>query len=1172
MSSGISLGAFDLHAPIGKGGMGVIWLGKHRARGVEVAIKVLTVKRAKDDVFQRRFRREVEAVSGLNHPNIVHVFDLGEVSEEAEVRSEGRLVAGSPYLVMEYVPGGSLAQRRGRVPWEGQHAIYLALLGALAHAHAHGVIHRDIKPGNVLLSADGVVKLTDFGLAHVTDTGESTDRGGTPAYMATEQLQGRWRDYGPWTDLYALGCLAWSLASGQPPFSGPTWRDVMRAHLTQEPPSLRPRHPVPPGFEPWLRHLLEKDPSQRFRQAADAAWALLPLGGAAEVLHRDEDVADGVDPEPTGDPPSTQGRVFPTTLFWEPEEVLDLMGPTAPAILPTARFSRAPLPARWRGPDSAATALEGTGIGLVGIRSVGMVGRDDERDGLWTALRGVVEQGTPRAVVLRGPAGAGKSRLAKWLCRRACEVGAVNVLRVEPRRGGAGAVLSRLVANHLRLRGLDAEETLERVQNLLTAQGVVDEFEWLALTRLVHPDAELDIGELDDAERHALVIRLLARLCGERPVVVWIDDGAECPDAVRLAERALERQPPLPLLVLVTTGEATPAEEVAVSSLAAHSRAETMAVGHLAPVYVTALVRDLLGLEGELAERVEARCAGNPMFAVRLVGDWVDRGLLVPSRSGYRLKAGVKVELPDSLHELWQNTLADVLEGRPSTDRRCVELAAAFGRRVDEREWRAAAEAADWGAPDGVAAALQRARLFRVTKDGWSFVHTMLHESIERASRAAGRWASHHALCAAILEDRYPEGTGGIAGRLGRHRLEAGDTAAAASLLLRGAQAAHDVSDYQEALALLERRERALDALGVGPSGLRRFDGLILRAEVAMAQGRHGQATVPAERATAIARASRDRRLRARATTRLAEARLENGRPQQAEELYVEAQEAWRDLRDWGGLADCLDGRGRVAYRTGRFAVAQDLLEQARAAYAGANEPLRLARCIVGLGYVQLRRGQLARATEYLEEGLARFEGLGNIGGEARARLYLASVHRIRGEAGRAAQNIDRALVLFESTGDPAGQLACLNERGEVHRWLGNPEEAEEAYARALAVGETMGSAETIVPATNLALLQLTRGRVRAARPRLRELYARGEELGRSDVAMVALAGLLVCAARGGRLDRVVQLVRKLEAGSMTDLVDSDVASLVAMAADALEGPLEQRLRALSGRHAPDGT
>ncbi|NCG22077.1 MAG: protein kinase, partial [Rhodobacterales bacterium] len=313
----ISLGLFDLDQPIGKGGMGVIWSARHRGQDIPAAVKVLTLKRAKDISFRAAFRKEVRAVAGLDHPNIVLVFDHGVVSKQAETSSEQRIIAGTPYLAMELVPGGSLAKHRGTLPWPQLRSVLLDLLSALAHAHSRGVIHRDIKPSNVLVCEDGTIKLTDFGLAHATTgTGEekveARKRGGTPAYMAPEQLQGNWRDYGPSTDLYALGCLGWSMCSGRSPFSGGTWVEVMHGHLTRKSPTLEPSIAIPPEFENWLRKLLHKAPENRFQRAADAAWALLQIPEEApDVPAQSNHVPRLLIPE----------RTVKTTLFWSAEEV-----------------------------------------------------------------------------------------------------------------------------------------------------------------------------------------------------------------------------------------------------------------------------------------------------------------------------------------------------------------------------------------------------------------------------------------------------------------------------------------------------------------------------------------------------------------------------------------------------------------------------------------------------------------------------------------------------------------------------------------------------------------------------------------------------------------------------------------------------------------------------------
>ena len=269
--STIPLGPFELYEPIGHGGMGEVWRGIHRAQRVPVAVKVLTAKGMRRSFFLVAFRNEVRAMAGLDHPCIALVFDHGEVSEEAAALSEGRLAVDSPYIAMELAHGGTLAPWAGRLAWADCRDVLLRLLDALAHAHARGVIHRDLKPANVLLCTDEDlrpgIKLTDFGLAHLPElTGRTAARGptaGTPHYMAPEQVQGRRREYGPWTDLYSLGRLALALVWGTP---------------LPDPNRHVPATAIPPGFDAWVSRLLQQETEERFQRAADAAMALMDLG------------------------------------------------------------------------------------------------------------------------------------------------------------------------------------------------------------------------------------------------------------------------------------------------------------------------------------------------------------------------------------------------------------------------------------------------------------------------------------------------------------------------------------------------------------------------------------------------------------------------------------------------------------------------------------------------------------------------------------------------------------------------------------------------------------------------------------------------------------------------------------------------------------------------------
>ncbi|MCA9563076.1 MAG: serine/threonine protein kinase, partial [Myxococcales bacterium] len=253
-STDIQLGQVTLSHVAGKGGMGSVWRGNLADHPEPVAVKVVTAKTADYERFYSLFRREIRASAALRHPLIVRLFEQGTVDDSAAQSSDGRLVSGAPYFVMEWVDALGPVTHLRDTSWSNLRRILMLLLDALAHAHARGIIHRDIKPGNVLLLTDKLglpsIKLTDFGIAHQLDMLRSSERDiadsefepimGTPYYMAPEQIRGKWRLYGPWTDLYAVGCLAWQLATGTRPFVGKSLREVAKAHLEGGLPKFEP--------------------------------------------------------------------------------------------------------------------------------------------------------------------------------------------------------------------------------------------------------------------------------------------------------------------------------------------------------------------------------------------------------------------------------------------------------------------------------------------------------------------------------------------------------------------------------------------------------------------------------------------------------------------------------------------------------------------------------------------------------------------------------------------------------------------------------------------------------------------------------------------------------------------------------------------------------------------
>jgi predicted ATPase len=258
---------------LGLGGAAEVYRALDLVQQREVAVKILN-QRAEPDLVAR-FIREGQVLSRLHHPHIVQVYRTGE---------EG----GRRYLVMELVRGGSLRERlqRGPLPWREAVEVALQVAQALEHAHAHQVIHRDLKPGNILFDDQGRAKLTDFGLAHLEDASAMTRTGtvmGTVLYLSPEQAVGQHVDAR--SDLYALGAVLFEMLTGQPPFTGPSAVSIIYKHLNEQPPPVRRVNAqVPPLVEAVVERLLRKDPARRFPNATETIAALRQalLEGEAE--------------------------------------------------------------------------------------------------------------------------------------------------------------------------------------------------------------------------------------------------------------------------------------------------------------------------------------------------------------------------------------------------------------------------------------------------------------------------------------------------------------------------------------------------------------------------------------------------------------------------------------------------------------------------------------------------------------------------------------------------------------------------------------------------------------------------------------------------------------------------------------------------------------------------
>jgi serine/threonine protein kinase len=275
-----SMPGYTLLERLGQGGIGVVWKARQEGLNRLVAVKRLRCAGEGSVEALARFRREAKSVARLNHVNIVQIYEIGEHE-------------GEPYLTLEYMEGGSLAEKlaAGPLPPKPAAPLVETLARAVHYAHEQGIIHRDLKPGNVLLADDGSPKISDFGLAKQLDAETvQTQTGailGTPSYMAPEQADSRQTSIGPATDVYALGAILYEMLTGRPPFRGPTVLDTLAQVREQEPVPPRQLQPNIRGdLETICLKCLHKEPRRRYGSALELAEDLRRFSNSEPIRAR----------------------------------------------------------------------------------------------------------------------------------------------------------------------------------------------------------------------------------------------------------------------------------------------------------------------------------------------------------------------------------------------------------------------------------------------------------------------------------------------------------------------------------------------------------------------------------------------------------------------------------------------------------------------------------------------------------------------------------------------------------------------------------------------------------------------------------------------------------------------------------------------------------------------
>jgi eukaryotic-like serine/threonine-protein kinase len=985
------VGELQLIRVVGAGAVAEVWQATRH--GLTVAVKLFKDPLSSDDAMFG-FDNEARSLASLRHRHILPICDRGVSGDPPR-----------PFLVMPLMSGGSLSQWTGRIPWAVVARITLQTLAGLAAAHAAGVVHRDLKPSNLLLdrknpsAAD--VRIADFGVALSL---KSAPRGhlaayrmGTPAYMAPEQITHSLRDQGPWTDLYALGCVVVALLRGIPPHGTDT-EQVMGRHLHEDPPAL-PSGLAPDWVDHWLARMLEKDPLERFRSAADAAATLEQLLVDAPPWQA---------PSPSPAPPRRA-----------PVQSNDL---TETLLEPAAPEQRQPRPLHGVAPVKPITApirdvpppevvlaeLPYRGLGLIGLAPL-LHAHPEVRQAIWTALRRVDRARRPVAMLVEGPLRAVAVDAAVRELEQHCGVPVFRATHHPTPDPGAG--LPGLVARAGRTAGLEMAPACQRLESRAPGWGDV-------LARLA-------IKEDGDAplRRYRALAALVAHV--ERPAVILLEDVQhDAFDALAFAGHLLGTHQALPvLLVLTCRKEMVAARPAIAASVAALGELEHHATGLLTSAAIGAEAQAQVTLcARDQALLIEAS-AGDPRVTRELLAHWAAVGALEPTDEGVAVRAAIppRADLVALATDRWRHTM---LRWTPE-ERECLVLAAILGQTVPSSLWQAVCEQAELVVPE---ARLEQVRATGMIVDSalhpgsWRFVGPPHRTALRRLGGA--RSPQLHNLVAEVLlaGARAP----GRRYRAARHLIAAERQVHALALLLAAGQAWCRSGDIEHARAALELRETLIASVGLTAEDPRISSGWRTLAAVAIQ--------------------ARDHRASERWSTRLADWAKAHGDPLLgAVAARDQARTLWAREGDAAGAVELLTGAlakgvldprteatllrhlGWMHRRLGAFEEAASVLARGRTLARVSGDRATEAACTWGLGDVARERSDHAGARRNLEAALLYYHQTGAAGMAATLRNTLGEVERADGHLERARGRYREALAEMRLIASPNWPYPAYN-------------------------------------------------------------------------------------------------------------------------------------------------
>lgn len=1037
---------YELVRLVGEGGMGRVYLVKDLLLGGEVALKVLrpakTPAERESQLFV--FQAEVRSAASLVHPRVVPLYDAGTLEDN------------SPYYTMRYLSAGSLYQFvSSPPPWALLAIILDQALEGLAFAHARGVVHRDIKPHNVLIERkDGRYEafLADLSLvrpfgtvskANKTAIRRTTSPGaisGTPSYMAPEQYDDEGRDIGPWTDLYGFGVMIYELVCGRLPFDGNNLVEMVYAKGTQKAPPLipAPGYAVPRGLDEIVASLLARHPGSRFELAADLRAALRSLGPA--------------DTTASSATLSVVKQDQPTLLDNE-EGASEVAAASEAASLDAGELEILPLPKppllalpeqppKDPGKGSATRAS----LALYAYRRPPLLGREELQAQLWKITKDAAQKKLSKAVLLEGEPGVGKSRLARWLAETVEIFGAMRVIRIQeesstPMTGLDGA-LFRLMGGFglekLSLKNRLYAYIAAREPNEETLQGKLHpkiDTEAQALWRWLSPTNPEELPPQE--ERNVLFCRAAVRTAWRGATFLWFDDVSPAQINEPFLQMLLDAaQKEGRALLLLATPRSSEIESVTAlyEKLSLKPEVIRVRVPPLSDAGCREMVDELLGLSADLREFVVTRSEGNPLYATQLISHWVEAQLLAPDpkRPGsFQLAPGIDERklLPPSTTELFRSRAVEVVKraSDPEATQEALQLAAFLGVSFswpifnEILEARVGPERAKRGAWTAIASGL-----LKPTNGGRAarFEHALQRQVICDEAQARPDAPVIRRQLAQLIEKKALDVEALI--QAAEQWEAAGDGKRAAQTYLRAAQSGLRLDVKRASWAL----RRALSFVQDEPGML----AAKIHAQLAHTSRLEGNPSECAKHANAALALEHD--------------------------LLIEAS-AYLEL-------------GQLARQKLELEKALANFERAAKAARSANDKKLHARAMMGLGDIASIQGELQNALAHFLQAKELSLQSNDPFITGRVNNRLGDVYRAQNDMERAAGHYGEARISSSKRGDRLTELTALSGLGDVAMATGDLEGALETFQSAYQLAKLANFQEGLLAQSlNLAALYL---------------------------------------------------------------------------------------------------